>query len=62
MASVKEALSTVRVIGPDGGGHWGVHDALGESAVIEYVKGELRWHNNTAVGVMTNDPPQEWHL
>ena len=30
--------------------------------MVEYVKGELRLHNNTKVGVMTNDPTWDWHL
>ena len=37
-------------------------DAEGQSIVVEYVKGELRLHNNTKVGVMTNDPTWDWHL
>ena len=32
-----------------------------KSIVIEYVDGMLSIHNNT-VGVVTNDPPFDWHL
>eukprot|EP00928_Gymnodinium_smaydae_P088601 TRINITY_DN72669_c0_g1_i1.p1 TRINITY_DN72669_c0_g1~~TRINITY_DN72669_c0_g1_i1.p1 ORF type:complete len:434 (+),score=65.14 TRINITY_DN72669_c0_g1_i1:43-1302(+) len=40
---------------------WGVVDAVGSAIVIEFVKGDLRVHNNT-VGVLTNDPTWEWHV
>lgn len=42
--------------------HWGIHDALGQAAVIEYIKGELHVHNHTEIGIMTNDPPYDFHL
>jgi choloylglycine hydrolase len=58
---VADGLRGVRVVGNDGG-QWGIHDAQGHSIVVEYVKGELRLHNNTNVGVMTNDPTWDWHL
>jgi choloylglycine hydrolase len=61
VAEVAAGLRGVRVVGGDGG-QWGIHDALGHSIVVEFVKGELRLHNNTAVGVMTNDPTWDWHL
>jgi len=41
--------------------HWGVDDAHGAHAVVEYLDGVLHVHNNT-VGVMTNDPDFSWHL
>ena len=41
--------------------HWRVDDAEGNSIVIEYLHGTLMIHNNT-VGVLTNDPPFDWHL
>jgi len=41
--------------------HWRVDDPEGKSIVIEYVDGKLSIHNNT-VGVVTNDPPFDWHL
>eukprot|EP00927_Polykrikos_kofoidii_P063104 TRINITY_DN57928_c0_g1_i1.p1 TRINITY_DN57928_c0_g1~~TRINITY_DN57928_c0_g1_i1.p1 ORF type:complete len:458 (+),score=45.96 TRINITY_DN57928_c0_g1_i1:83-1375(+) len=40
---------------------WGVVDSTGEAVVVEFVKGGLRIHNNT-VGVLTNDPPWDWHV
>ena len=61
VAEVSAALKTVRVVG-GGGGQWGIQDAQGQSIVVEFVKGELRLHNNTAVGMMTNDPTYDWHL
>merc|ERR1712054_513516 len=54
-------LRGMRVVGKPGG-HWGITDANGGSAIIEYVKGELRAHNNSVIGVMTNDPTWDWHL
>ena len=61
VAEVAAALDGVRLVG-GGGGQWGFQDADGQSIVVEYVKGELRLHNNTKVGVMTNDPTWDWHL
>jgi penicillin V acylase-like amidase (Ntn superfamily) len=61
VAEVVAALRGVRLVGGKGG-QWGLHDATGASAVIEYVKGELTAHNNTVgrdnsgIGLMTNDP------
>ena len=46
VAEVAAALAAVRVVGSPGG-QWGLHDATGQSIVVEYVKGELRVHNNT---------------
>jgi len=43
------------------GCHWGIADKEGRSVVVEYIGGEMHVHNNT-VGVMTNDPPFQWHL
>ena len=62
VAEVVAGLAAVRLTGPDGGGQWGVTDALGRAVVLEYVKGELRAHNNTAIGIMTNDPTYDWHV
>ena len=41
---------------------WGVVDAAGAAVVLEWVLGALRVHNNSAVGVLTNDPTWEWHV
>ena len=41
--------------------HWYAMDASGKAIVIEYIKGELRIHENP-VGVMTNAPSFDWHL
>jgi len=40
--------------------HWTVEDKTG-GVVLEYIKGKAVVHNNT-VGVLTNDPPFDWHL
>jgi len=50
VAEVSAALKTVRVVG-GGGGQWGIQDAQGQSIVVEFVKGELRLHNNTVRAV-----------
>jgi choloylglycine hydrolase len=41
--------------------HFVVHDALGDSIVIEYVGGELHVHDNL-LGVITNSPTFDWHM
>jgi choloylglycine hydrolase len=38
-----------------------VHDAQGNSLVIEYVKGKLHIYDNP-LGVMTNSPPFDWMI
>lgn len=46
VAEVVAGLQTVRVVG-SGGAQYGVQDISGASIVIEFVKGELRIHNNS---------------
>jgi len=43
--------------------HFSIHDASGETAVLEFLKGNTQglWQDNT-VGVLTNAPPFEWQL
>jgi choloylglycine hydrolase len=41
--------------------HYVVHDAGGESVVLEYVGGQLRVHDNP-LGVMSNSPSFDWHM
>ncbi len=41
--------------------HCSVHDALGNSLVIEIIKGKIQIHDNP-VRVLTNSPPFKWHL
>lgn len=41
--------------------HFTVHDATGESLVIEYMDGKVRLHDNP-LGVLTNSPPFDWML
>jgi choloylglycine hydrolase len=40
--------------------HYAVNDAEGHSAVIEYIGGQLRVHDNP-LGVITNSPSFDWH-
>ncbi len=72
VAELRDALAAPdrpRVVadpdGADGGPityTWGVVDAAGAAVVLEWVLGALRVHNNSAVGVLTNDPTWEWHV
>lgn len=65
---VKAALPTIKVV-PVVFGPWGIippthaiiHDATGQSLVIEYVQGNLVMHDN-ALGVITNAPTFDWHV
>src|SRR5437773_9894103 len=41
--------------------HYVVHDATGQSIVIEYVGGKLNVHDNP-LGVLTNSPSFGWHM
>ena len=65
VAEVRQAISQVRVVqGPkDVVGilplHFAVHDAQGNSLVIEYVQGKLQIYDNP-LGVMTNSPAFDW--
>ena len=67
VAEVKAAIQGIRVTkGPEAlvGNlelHYTIHDAKGDSIVIEYVKGELHVYTNP-LGVMTNAPTFDWQL
>ncbi len=41
--------------------HYVVHDASGNSIVLEYVDGKLNVHDNP-LGVMSNSPEFDWHM
>jgi choloylglycine hydrolase len=41
--------------------HYYIHDAKGRCAVLEYVDGQLRVHDNP-LGVVTNAPAFDWHM
>jgi choloylglycine hydrolase len=41
--------------------HFIVNDGSGKSAVLEYVAGELKIHDNP-LGVITNSPTFDWHM
>lgn len=65
---VKEAIQKIKVWGHDVPElrmepplHFPVHDANGNSIVIEYVKGNLKVHDNH-IGVLTNSPPFDWQV
>jgi choloylglycine hydrolase len=65
---VRSALPQIRVgsIAVPGLGsvlpmHYIMHDAAGQSLVIEYVKGQLNLYDNP-IGVITNSPEFSWHL
>lgn len=70
-ASVDEAAEAAKkvvvdnVIQKNMGGvppmHYIISDAGGHCAVIEYVNGELKIHNNP-LGVVTNAPTFDWHV
>jgi choloylglycine hydrolase len=65
VAEVRQAMSKVRVVqGPKevfAPLHFAVHDAQGNSLVIEYVKGKLHIYDNP-LGVMTNSPSFDWMI
>ncbi len=65
---VKEALLTVKVgkgvFGPFGfvvPVHYVIHDSKGDSLVVEYVKGQITYHDNP-LGVMANSPTFDWQM
>jgi choloylglycine hydrolase len=55
-ASLFEPLNVVLPL------HFYVTDALGSSIVLEHTGGKLTVIDNTANGVMTNEPDLNWHL
>lgn len=64
VAEVRQAMGKVRVVqGPKEAYyaplHFAVHDAQGNSLVIEYVQGKLHIYDNP-LGVMTNSPGFDW--
>jgi len=65
VAEVRQAMSKVRVVqGPKelfAPLHFAVHDAQGNSLVIEYVKGKSHIYDNP-LGVMTNSPSFDWMI
>lgn len=69
VAEVKAALPSIHVWGEPVAAfgnsfipvHYVVHDAKGNSIVLEWVGGKLNLYDNT-VGVMTNSPPYDWEM
>jgi choloylglycine hydrolase len=41
--------------------HISMHDAQGKSLVVEFLDGQMHFHDNP-IGVMTNSPTYDWHL
>jgi choloylglycine hydrolase len=65
---VRDALPRIKVANVvlDGAGfapplHYIVHDAAGNSLVVEYLHGTLSLHDNP-IGVITNSPEFDWHV
>ena len=61
---VKEAVKKVHVINIDPRAstvHWRFAEPSGRQLVLEIIKGELHFYENT-LGVLTNSPSFEWHL
>jgi choloylglycine hydrolase len=43
--------------------HWALADSSGESAVVEFINGQMQvWQGKQHVGVMTNDPSLDWMI
>lgn len=65
---VKKGMKDVRVVpvveealGIPIDAHWMVTDANGQSIVIEYAQGQVRFFDNP-LGVITNAPNYDWHM
>lgn len=41
--------------------HFAIYDQAGNGLVVEFIKGEMKVHDNN-LGVMTNSPTYDWHL
>ena len=69
-ANVSEALTELKKIQivsiKASGREWPLHvslsDALGDSAVIEFIDGKMVIHHGPETAVMTNEPPLDWQL
>lgn len=69
-ATVQEALALMETVQPGmvtfeeikATVHLAIEDATGDSAIIEYVEGELRVHHGPEYRIMTNDPPYDQQL
>ncbi len=62
-----DGLRGVRVVSRSAGGHeWPLHlaleDATGDSAIIEYIKGQMVVHHGKEYTVMTNEPSYDEQL
>jgi choloylglycine hydrolase len=69
-ATVNEALAEIKKIQvvsiKASGREWPLHvsisDVSGDSAVIEFIDGQLVVHHGPETAVMTNEPPLDWQL
>lgn len=68
ISEVKEALKQISVWGhpvPPLPGvppvHATIHDAQGNSLVVEFIKGQMKVHDNP-IGILTNSPAFDWHM
>eukprot|EP00929_Paragymnodinium_shiwhaense_P109306 TRINITY_DN75728_c0_g1_i1.p1 TRINITY_DN75728_c0_g1~~TRINITY_DN75728_c0_g1_i1.p1 ORF type:complete len:372 (+),score=23.33 TRINITY_DN75728_c0_g1_i1:93-1208(+) len=68
VAKLREVLPTVAVVFSGSGTtaepclQWAIADASGDSVVVDYTGGSLSVHDNSQVGVLTNDPEYVWQL
>lgn len=60
VAELREILPTVAIA--DASGQLAIADASGQSVVVDYAGGTLHLHDNSGVGVMTNNPEYSWQL
>ncbi|MGP4077070.1 linear amide C-N hydrolase [Halobacillus sp. K22] len=65
IGEVEKALSEITIIGStifEGANfHYIFSDPSGNHLIIEFIGGEMRTYKTT-LGVLTNDPPYDWHL
>ena len=69
-ASVEEALAGLRqvqvvsdkLLNREWGLHLSLADRSGDSAVVEYINGQMVVHRGAETAVMTNEPPLDWQL
>ncbi|MCX8129298.1 MAG: linear amide C-N hydrolase [Clostridia bacterium] len=65
---VKAALTKLTIIDPtqtqtssEAPLHFIISDASGNHLIVEFIDGEMKTYTNN-IGVLTNDPPFDWHL
>ncbi|WP_028543686.1 linear amide C-N hydrolase [Paenibacillus taiwanensis] len=59
---VKTALSKLTIVNSyNDAYHYIISDASGDHLIIEFINGKMKTYTTTR-GVLTNDPPYDWHL